>query len=1148
MSIHLLPPFRDNDPAVSKPGEWVGQSTDYIHTIASKMRAAREGAQADDMVAVPDLWAQVVAFDASLFDSKHPLHQRSVGEWRGLLTLFALAPHRTLGLTVDTLSLENLSKTPYDRSANDLREGTRPFGKLAGELKPTACLAAGQNWETIGVVRLNGKLVAMLVPSTVICPTRGYGRALDPQVVVWQHNGRLSDPCQAAGLTGVDYVLIRHFVQYIQDGINAIQSVNQQRFNGLLGLIEGFLRDLNQKQRPEISSNGLSIRSEQASYGIPAQQPLYPLFQRQFRTRVDRRFHFGLKPRPEFAHRIKGAVVIDPEMAVCLNRAPETILIWDAYSLDQVIRQPSLTGQIAEEAAKEGYLVLTPNDIFSATLRRIHGQGITSHSDNPTENRTAQRHTLPLQALMLLFLSPDEIRATLSLEDEGTTLNASLELKLVDGSSEAISRYVVAKRFDKAVVLERDQPLVLETWPNFTTDDWHYYFLFCYMPVKHHQTSLLPLATASIAAALPSPLTAKLDLTRMAANPTGVTGKNNFVDDKDLLSAIYLQDSHIEAVVWQEPTDGVFQTVISAGLILMPSPDRPIRADSTSWRIGIDFGTTNTMVYYRPEGEEPRPLAFTGRLRSPFAEVANKKIRDNFVQLHGLPEQSYPFMTAIRKHSRAQTQRSLPVWSHLVANILPAERTIGEIREKYFNNKEAPEFSLKWSIQQNHREKMQIFLSQAVLQALAEAAANGIPLQQVSLLFSFPEAFSAEQLKAFSDVVAKAVAMGRSPHLGSPFQNDITFKSESICAAHYFYTKEKAFFAGGVLTLDIGGGTTDITLWQNNKAIWGTSIKLAGQHIWINFLAQKLSFIEALLSGHEITRDIRLLYTTTSQHMPQKQAIQDALEVLVNTPLTPDSNSGIHSLWDKYGLASGNSEFKYLNFTSELALCGILFYVANVIKALAAQNIFETDRDAVQMCFGGRGSLLFERQYGNRAVAQSGSDEIRAFFKNAAGLSKNPGPFTFSDQQKHEVAFGLLDAPLPSNDTKSLDLITGECMLVGDMSIPPTFDVAKLDPSLDWRVPDLPELRRFIESYGKELGRRVAFDRNLEDLLANRVAQRVSEIRHQRATNATISTSSAVNPKARVLVMEPVFIMALRELLAHLIQDKNNSSIVAVDR
>ena len=73
-------------------------------------------------------------------------------------------------------------------------------------------------------------------------------------------------------------------------------------------------------------------------------------------------------------------------------------------------------------------------------------------------------------------------------------------------------------------------------------------------------------------------------------------------------------------------------------------------------------------------------------------------------------------------------------------------------------------------------------------------------------------------------------------------------QTEAIAFASYFrnYRNEQLVHTA---CLDVGGGTTDLSVWQENKLLHQVSIKFAGQDICTRVMQLKPSFIRLLFSA-----------------------------------------------------------------------------------------------------------------------------------------------------------------------------------------------------------------------------------------------------------------------------------------------------------
>ena len=86
-SVPLLPAQRDTALANVEPGVWKPLGSKDLLELSDRFDAkAREDARINS---IPDLWARPLLFQLALYDERHSLHKRTVGEWRGLLAVLA---------------------------------------------------------------------------------------------------------------------------------------------------------------------------------------------------------------------------------------------------------------------------------------------------------------------------------------------------------------------------------------------------------------------------------------------------------------------------------------------------------------------------------------------------------------------------------------------------------------------------------------------------------------------------------------------------------------------------------------------------------------------------------------------------------------------------------------------------------------------------------------------------------------------------------------------------------------------------------------------------------------------------------------------------------------------------------------------------
>src|SRR5690606_34955860 len=83
-----------------------------------------------------------------------------------------------------------------------------------------------------------------------------------------------------------------------------------------------------------------------------------------------------------------------------------------------------------------------------------------------------------------------------------------------------------------------------------------------------------------------------------------------------------------------------------AGLLLLHRPEG-CPTPNGRWRVGVDFGTTNTTVYVN-DGSGPRPLPFQARLRRVTRAKDQDRLLATAIEFLPADEQAPPFRTKYR--------------------------------------------------------------------------------------------------------------------------------------------------------------------------------------------------------------------------------------------------------------------------------------------------------------------------------------------------------------------------------------------------------------------------------------------------------------------------------------------------------------------
>ena len=132
---------------------------------------------------------------------------------------------------------------------------------------------------------------------------------------------------------------------------------------------------------------------------------------------------------------------------------------------------------------------------------------------------------------------------------------------------------------------------------------------------------------------------------------------------------------------------------------------------SNQWSIGIDFGTTNSCVYYKENKESPKQLNFKNRINLPYDPGTEEEEKEEVMQAHKefVPSRlvNVPFMTILRERSYKETTiDNYPFRSNFIYYVDQVLYAIEDLPD----DKRPLKFNLKWDEADQSRVKVQYFL------------------------------------------------------------------------------------------------------------------------------------------------------------------------------------------------------------------------------------------------------------------------------------------------------------------------------------------------------------------------------------------------------------------------------------------------------
>lgn len=1179
MPFHALPGLRPDSQmkAPTAEGEWLANdTTGFLGVLADSLLIELDPVVAakQDVFSTPDVWAQVVMFEADLFSSgtrtqSHARRLRAVGEWRGLLALLALKHFTKLELSGEWLDLSTLAQ----RSTPTLMN----FGNVVHTLNPKSLLLDDLSWDELTTLRVSEKLVGIFNPATLVAPAREYAKALQG-TVKWLDGDHLADPCAVdSGLTPRQYLALHTYLVELQKALFPDQveplpdqvekqktlladqlepqktlSTNQganDRVQELAKMLAQYIADCNQRASKENKADVLAPGSLN-TISLPAEQhSLAPLLA-AWRLREDLapQFHTLMAMRPDLlATRddrgreapvnttFRGLLLIDEKMN---NRADVTI--WGDDSLEDVLLSSQRRDEAEKAAAAKGYVFVDAKTLFTDRLYHIAtGTGVSGHAGG------TEQYILPLAPWLLLFLQADHIRSRISIDRAGNqsiVVTLRLDLERQDGNGVRTSyRHEVSRVYGKAEIERSEAPATLSMWPDFVSDDWRHYYAFYSGQLNRNFTvrglvhgiglrdSLLELWSRSNedARAIKGWLSA----------PTLASRKGEIQKAGTDLQEIHFQSRPVEAIACDWVTDpGVTDYVPSTdrlpiGILLPPrvlvdsanseravreTLSRPVVSD-TRWRIGIDFGSSNTILYCAKGENKPEVLQFDART------VNLLRDQKDWVEKHRLympgKRPPVPFMTILRSRLDTQMTDAIPLFRDHMYFIDNGAQQLETMRSqsKAFN------FNLKWKTEPADRLRAHRFLRQAVLMASAEACASGVPADGIRWRFSYPEAFRQSE---FEDLLLGYTSALRSvdPKVA---EDALETRTESKAAAFYFHQELGAHLNETVVVLDVGGSTTDIAFWHNNKFVWRSSVKVAGGHILQPFLMQRTELVQQLAEDSEGLAALYQAWQAGENNAKPKESTPEviagrlnALDVIINQQVFSDA------LRHRLPIAGGQGDVLLLRLLVQTALAGLLYYVGLQLRSLG--NAIEWGNvETVKVCLGGRGSLLFQNVLADRP------ETLRKTVSILAAAAQRPFDVqtVFTGHPKHEVAYGLVVDRLIDDSNRHRTSILGESFVADGAQIGPTEPVTRLISakamSFDRK---LPSTRDFVEMLKKEVGVIAELDAMRDDLISNCGAA-ITDNQMPASLQAAAVTAVAGGSDTDTTPIEPPFAIVLREMI-----------------
>ena len=684
---------------------------------------------------------------------------------------------------------------------------------------------------------------------------------------------------------------------------------------------------------------------------------------------------------------------------------------------------------------------------------------------------------LPITKELLDDFSVDELNQRISFEEIPSGIKVDLRLPSPGKGQKAdfvISQEYVEKEdgdgtlFKSYEIVEIPDLPVLEIWPNFRMLDWKTYYTY--------------FTTAGEDTFYAEPF-----LRDNALDP-------QFFEDKDM--RITQTSTFPEVMICKYKTQHS-PNYADAGFLLISAPPH-LPAGTNTWNVGIDFGTSSTTVYkHAPnDGSISEPVVFSERL----LQITDSREQRTLIYDHFLSHQDEktPFFSLFQENQRnsenkSENQDQLEL-SYKLKPLLDGRIYFVDdykLKENVISN-------LKWSPDPEDRKRTQAFLEQICLQCAAEAAHSGV--NQINWHFSYPIAFSQEDKEQF-EAICENIRLESMTKTGIQTQ-PISFDSESIATAQFFAGKFGGF-ANGAVCIDIGGETSDISIWQDGDLYWQTSIRFAGRHIFLDLIRHKPSFLK---NFDVVDEHIQVLKDVAKSNDFYSQA---------DTWIDAWINNSEQSLQEKFAIYGGKIKGTPFVPLIALGISGLFYYIGLILKYLNKDKDFEPTMPNVYI--GGNGSrILHWLANGNFGRNSENNRHLKEVILTASGFDPDSlFDLEITPNPKHEAAAGLVDEEPNLESTQGQSgILAGEAFTKNgkDCEWKDLLPAEKLGKGLT-PGKNLAQIENFITTFnagiGNTLSGPITFDRELKHRLTSNLRD---DLQNQRT-------------------VEPIFILGLKNLL-----------------